>query len=99
MAIALLTLELYLPMNDSLKGKRGMLKPLIARLRRDFNVSVCEADAQDVLTRSVIEVACVSQNGALAYRHLQQVANSWSAGTETRSWWISISRWWGRISN
>ncbi len=75
MAVGLLTLELYLPLNDSLKGKRGILKPLIARLRRDFNVSVCEADAQDVLTRAVLEVACVSQNHALAHRHLQLVAN------------------------
>ena len=75
MAVGLLTLELYLPLNDSLKGKRSILKPLIARLRREFNVSVCEADAQDVLTRAVLEVACVSQNGALANRHLQLVAN------------------------
>ncbi|GIK73598.1 MAG: hypothetical protein BroJett021_25860 [Chloroflexota bacterium] len=75
MAVGLLTLELYLPMNDSLKGKRGILKPLIARIRNDFNVSVCEAEAQDVLTRAVIEVACVSQNGALAHRHLQDVAH------------------------
>jgi uncharacterized protein YlxP (DUF503 family) len=75
MAVGLLTLELYLPLNDSLKGKRGILKPLKARLRRDFNVSVCEADAQDVLTRAVLEVVCVSQNQALAHRHLQLVAN------------------------
>jgi uncharacterized protein YlxP (DUF503 family) len=75
MAVGLLTLELYLPLNDSLKGKRGILKPLIARLRREFNVSVCEADAQDVLTRSVLEVACVSGNRALAHRQLQLVAN------------------------
>lgn len=74
MAVGLLTLELYLPLNDSLKGKRGILKPLIARLRRDFNVSVCEADAQDVLTRAVLEVACVSQTSALAHRQLQFVA-------------------------
>ena len=74
MAVGLHTLELYLPLNDSLKGKRGILKPLIARLRRDFNVSVCEADAQDVWTRAVLEVACVSVTGALAHRHLQQVA-------------------------
>ena len=74
MAVGLLTLELYLPLNDSLKGKRGILKPLIARLRRDFNVSVCEADAQDVWTRAVIEVACVSGTGALAHRQLQLVA-------------------------
>lgn len=75
MAVGLLTLELYLPLNDSLKGKRSILKPLIARLRREFNVSVSEADAQDVLTRAVLEVACVSQTGALANRHLQLVAN------------------------
>ena len=75
MAVGLLTLELYLPLNDSLKCKRVILKPLIARLRRQFNVSVCEADAKDVLTRAVIEVACVSGTTALAVRQLQFVAN------------------------
>lgn len=75
MAVGLLTVELYLPLNDSLKGKRGIIKPLIARLRRDFNVSVCEADAQDAWTRAVLEVACVSQTQALAHRQLQLVAN------------------------
>ena len=74
MAVGLLSIELYLPLNDSLKGKRGILKPLIARLRREFNVSVCEADAQDVLTRAVLEVVCVSHNHALAHRQLQIVA-------------------------
>lgn len=75
MAVAILTLELYLPLNESLKGKRGILKPLIARLRKSFNVSVCEADSQDVLTRAVLEVVCVSTNHALAHRQLQLVAN------------------------
>ena len=75
MSVALLTLEFYLPVNQSLKGKRGILKPLVARLRRDYNVSVCEADAQDVLSRAVLEVACVSQNAALAQRQLQKIAD------------------------
>lgn len=75
MAIGLLTLELYLPLADSLKAKRGVLQSTIARLRREFNVSVCEADAQDDWTRSVLEVVCVSQTAALAHRHLQHVAN------------------------
>ena len=74
MAVGLLTIELYLPLNDSLKGKRGILKPLIARLRREFNVSVCEADQQDVWTRATLEVACVSQTAALAHRQLQHIA-------------------------
>lgn len=76
MAIGLLTLELYLPLNDSLKGKRGILKPLIARLRRNYNISVCEAEAQDVWTRAVLEVACVSTTGALAHRQLHAVAKA-----------------------
>ena len=74
MAIGLLTLELYLPLNDSLKGKRSILKPLIARLRHDYNISVCEAEAQDTLSRAVLEVVCVSGNSALAHRQLQNVA-------------------------
>ncbi|MBP7962025.1 MAG: DUF503 domain-containing protein [Caldilineaceae bacterium] len=75
MAIGLLTIELYLPLNDSLKGKRGIIKPLIARLRRDFNVSVCESDAQDMLSRCELQVVCVSANSVLAHRHLQLVAD------------------------
>jgi uncharacterized protein YlxP (DUF503 family) len=74
MAIGLLTLELYLPLAEGLKDKRGVLKSTIARLRRDFNVSVCEAEAQDEWTRAVLEVVCVSQTAALAHRHLQAVA-------------------------
>ena len=75
MAVGLLTLELYLPLNQSLKGKRGILKPLIARLRRDYNVSVCEAEAQDVWTRAVLQVVCVSVSDSLAHRQLQKIAN------------------------
>jgi uncharacterized protein YlxP (DUF503 family) len=93
MAIGLLTLELYLPLNQSLKGKRGILKPLIVRLRRDFNVSVCEADAQDVLSRAVLEVVCVSQNSALAHRQLQNVANrveGWRMDAQLVDYWIEM---------
>jgi len=76
MAIGLLTLELYLPLAGSLKEKRGVLQSTIARLRRDFNVSVCEADAQDEWTRAVLEVVCVSANSQVAHRQLQHVANT-----------------------
>ena len=74
MAVGLLTLELYLPLNDSLKGKRGILKPVIARLRREYNVSVCESDMQDLRNYAVLEVACVSTNRMQAHRLLQRVA-------------------------
>jgi uncharacterized protein len=75
MAIGLLTIELYLPITNSLKEKRSVLRPLIARLRKEYNISICEADAQDQLSRAVVEVVCVSGNRALAHRLLQNVAN------------------------
>lgn len=74
MAIGLLTLELYLPLAGSLKEKRGVLHSTIAKLRREFNISVCEAEAQDEWTRAVLEVVCVSANAEVAHRQLQHVA-------------------------
>jgi len=93
MAIGHLTLELYLPPTASLKETRGIVKPLIARLRRDYNVSVCEADGQDVLSRAVLEVVCVSQNGALAYRQLEKIATrveNWRLDAELIDYFIEL---------
>jgi len=93
MAIGHLTLALYLPLPASLKEKRGIVKPLIARLRRDYNVSVCEADGQDVLSRAVLEVVCVSQNGALAYRQLEKIAprvENWRHEAELIDYFIEL---------
>ena len=41
-----LSLHLHLPGCASLKEKRGRIKPLMARLRREFNLSVAEMDLQ-----------------------------------------------------
>ncbi len=93
MAIGLLTIELYLPMTASLKEKRSILKPLIARLRKDYNISICEAEAQDMLSRAVLEVVCVSGSRALAHRQLQNVANrveNWRMDAELVDYYIEM---------
>jgi hypothetical protein len=46
MVIGACSLELHLPGNGSLKGKRQVIKSLLARLRKEFNVSVAEVGAQ-----------------------------------------------------
>ena len=43
--VGLLTLEIYVPGITSLKEKRGVVKPLVARLRHEFNVSVEDVTA------------------------------------------------------
>jgi uncharacterized protein YlxP (DUF503 family) len=75
-SVAYLNLELRLPGNDSLKGKRGILKSLIARLRHEFNVSVAEVEAHDAWQRAVLGVACVSASSDYAHGLLQAVANA-----------------------
>jgi hypothetical protein len=76
MVIGVATIELHIPMNGSLKGKRSVIKPLIARLRSEYNVSVAEVDDQDSLRTAVIGVACVSSDKDYAHGLLMKVVES-----------------------
>ena len=76
MIIGVATIELYLPMNGSLKGKRSVVKPLLSRLRKEFNVSAAEVDEQDRLRTAVIAVVTVSSDRNYAHGLLMKVVNS-----------------------
>jgi uncharacterized protein len=65
--IGTLTIHLHLPGCASLKEKRGHIKPLIARLHREFNVSVAEMDLQDKWQEAVIVCAMVGND----HRHVE----------------------------
>jgi uncharacterized protein YlxP (DUF503 family) len=58
--LATLSIHLHLPACSSLKEKRGRIKPLMARLRREFNISVVEMDFQDRWQEALITCAMVS---------------------------------------
>jgi uncharacterized protein len=73
-SVGLLTIELYVPGVTSLKEKRGVVKPLIARLRQEFNVSVAEIEDQDQLGHTVLGVACVSASPDYVHGLLTRVA-------------------------
>ena len=80
--IATLTVHLHLPACASLKEKRGRIKPLIARLRREFNLSVAEMDLQDQWQESVIVCAMVGNGRGHLESALQNVAK-WVEGNWT----------------
>ena len=67
MVIGACSLELYIPGNGSLKGKRQVIKSLMARLRKEFNVSVAEVGAQDVWQTAIIGIVCVSSDPDYAH--------------------------------
>jgi uncharacterized protein YlxP (DUF503 family) len=58
--VGLCTIQLSLPGHRSLKDKRSALKPLIAWMRREFNVSVAEVGGQDTWQSATLGVAAVS---------------------------------------
>ena len=82
--IATLTIHLHLPTCASLKEKRGRIKPLIARLHREFNLSVAETDLQDTWQETVITCAMVGNERGHLESALQTVAKwvegNWSDG-------------------
>lgn len=75
MPIGLLTLHLQIPGCTSLKEKRRRLKPLLARLHREFNISVAEMDHNDIWGEAIIVCALVSNDGKHVQRSLQKVLN------------------------
>lgn len=74
-SLGVLTLTLHIPGCASLKEKRGRLKPLLARLHKNYNVSAAEIDYLDVHQNSVISVALVSNDPKHTRRVLQKIAD------------------------
>ena len=73
--LATLTIHLHLPGCASLKEKRGRIKPLIARLHREFNLSVAEMGLQDSWQETLIGCAMLGSDRAFLDAALQTVAH------------------------
>ena len=75
MNIGVCKISLRLPENLSLKGKRQVLKSVIARVGSKFNVSVAEVDDQDLWQLATIGISCVSNDKRHANEVLSKVVN------------------------
>jgi uncharacterized protein YlxP (DUF503 family) len=76
MVVGVCTLELDIPASHSLKDKRNVVKSLTARVRKDFNVSIAEVDAQDAWQRATLGIVCVSSDAGYAQGLLAKVVDS-----------------------
>ena len=61
MSAGICRLKIHIPGSRSLKDKRSVVKSLIARLRKQFNLSVAEIDDHELWQMATIGIACVSQ--------------------------------------
>ncbi|MCL2583588.1 MAG: DUF503 domain-containing protein [Streptosporangiales bacterium] len=74
MYIAALTVDVLLGDVHSLKQKRGVVRPLVAELRRRFpGVAVSETGHLDLHRRAEIGVAVVSATASNATRVLEEI--------------------------
>jgi uncharacterized protein YlxP (DUF503 family) len=71
--VGVLKLDLYLPGNDSLKGKRRILKGMLERIIREFQVSALEVGDGDIWQRAQIGVAAAGRNRSQVTIKFQEI--------------------------
>jgi hypothetical protein len=75
MVVGVLKLKLLIPENHSLKGKRGVLKRVQARVADQFNVSVAECDDQDLWQSAVLGFAAAGSSQPIVEATLQKIVD------------------------
>ena len=75
MNVGVCKIALRLPENLSLKGKRQVLKSIVARVRNKFNVSVAEVDNHDRWQMATVGVCLVSNDSRYTNEVLSKVAD------------------------
>jgi len=73
MVVGVCQLELYLHDNFSLKGKRQVLKSIVQRARKRFNVAVAEVADQDLWQKAVLGICAVGNDRQRVNSTLDQV--------------------------
>ena len=76
MNIGVCRLKIHIPESRSLKDKRSVVKSLISRLQKQFNISIAEVDDHDLWQMTTIGVACVSNRNHKVDEMLNSVINT-----------------------
>ncbi|MBC7259096.1 MAG: DUF503 domain-containing protein [Chloroflexi bacterium] len=86
MIVATCRLQLRLPSNGSLKGKRQTVQSIVAHIRKDFNVAVAEVDTQDSWQLATLGIVTVSTAADHAHGLLTAVVRM----VERRHWDVEL---------
>jgi uncharacterized protein len=73
MIVAAACITLIIPENDSLKGKRKVVKSLIEKVRHKFEAAVAEVGDNDLWQKARIGVALVGNDSQLLNTRLSQI--------------------------
>lgn len=68
-------LELRLPLCNSLKEKRGLIRPALNHARKTWNVSTAEVGLQDQWRGSILAFCAISNDRSVVENTLRQIAD------------------------
>ncbi len=71
--IAVLYIDVHIPMSQSLKDKRMVLKSLKDKIRNKFNVSIAELDDQDKWQTATLAFAMIGNDNRYLDQCLQNI--------------------------
>ncbi|MCZ6626414.1 MAG: DUF503 domain-containing protein [Deltaproteobacteria bacterium] len=75
MVVGILKLSLILAENHSLKGKRGVLRRIQARVSHQFNISVTECGDQDLWQSAILGFGVVGSSHQVVEATLRKVVD------------------------
>jgi uncharacterized protein len=75
MIVGVCSIDLRIRGNDSLKGKRSVVRKIKERVKNTFNVSIAEVEDLDKLQRIGLGVALVSNDASHVHSTLSKVVN------------------------
>ena len=82
MIVYLAEIECIFYDTQSLKDKRSMIKRMIAKIRRDFNVSISEVGYYDLWQRTKLAIVTVTNEQKYAEQIMQEVLHAIDRYTE-----------------
>lgn len=75
MNIGVCKVRLRLPENETLKGKRQVLKSIITRVASKYGVSIAEVDDNDVWQIATLGISLVSNDGRYTNEVLSKIVD------------------------
>ncbi len=75
MHVGCCSIKFFLHGNDSLKGKRRIIRTIKDRVKNKFNISIAEVGDQDIWQSLHLGVAAVSEDAKYLEGLIQQVVN------------------------
>jgi len=73
MVVGICVIELFIPQNGSLKGKRQVLQSIKTKIKNRFNVAIAEVGEQDLWQKAILGVTTVANDRSFVNEVMDKV--------------------------